>query len=73
MEVKEQCQVEVSAWEKVDDDDDDVISRAWEGIREDIKVAAADGIGYYDLKQHKIWVAEECLKLLDQREQAKFH
>jgi len=62
MEVKEQCQVEVSAWEKVDDDDDDVISRAWEGIREDIKVAAADGIGYYDLKQHKPCFDKECSK-----------
>jgi hypothetical protein len=28
-------------------------------------------LGYYELKKHKPWFNEGCLKLLDQRKQAK--
>jgi hypothetical protein len=44
-----------------DDDDDDVyISRFWESIRENMKASAAESLGYYELKQHKLWFDEEC-------------
>jgi hypothetical protein len=33
-----------------DDDDDDDVSKAWENLRENIKVSAAENLGYYKLK-----------------------
>jgi len=48
------------------DDDDDVVSRAWESIRENLKASATGSLGY-ELKQHKQWFNDKCLKLLDQR------
>jgi hypothetical protein len=38
-------------------------------IRENIKILAKKGIGYYELKKHKPWFDEGCSKLLDQRKQ----
>jgi len=61
----------------VDDDDDDDgdevnISRAWESIiRVNMKASATEDLGFYELKQHKLWFDEECSKSLDQREQAE--
>jgi hypothetical protein len=49
------------------------INRAWETIKENIKISAKKSLGYYELKKHKPWCNEGCLKLLDQREQAKLH
>jgi hypothetical protein len=40
------------ALEKLDDDDVD-INRAWETIRENIKISAEEGLGYYEFKKHK--------------------
>jgi len=58
--------------ENFDDDDDDVgISKAWESIRKNVKASATDSLGYYDLKQHKLWYDVECSKLLDQRKMTK--
>jgi hypothetical protein len=76
MVVKEQNQVKISnrfvALENLDDDDDDVdINRAWESIRENMKASATEYLSYYELKHHKPQFDEECLKLLDQRKQAK--
>jgi hypothetical protein len=34
--------------------------------------SATQRLGYYELKQHKSWLGEECSKLFDQRKQAKF-
>jgi hypothetical protein len=45
------------------------INRAWETIRENIKISAKDTLGYYELKKHKSWLNERCSKLLDQRKQ----
>jgi hypothetical protein len=48
------------------------INRAWETIRENIKISAKETIGYYELKKHKSWFDIGCSKLLDQRKQARF-
>jgi hypothetical protein len=34
-------------------------------------ISAKESLGCYELKQHKPWFDEECLKLLDERKQAK--
>jgi hypothetical protein len=47
------------------------INRAWQTIRENIKISAKESLGYYELKKHKPWFDEECSKLLDKRKQAK--
>jgi 5-methylcytosine-specific restriction endonuclease McrBC GTP-binding regulatory subunit McrB len=55
--------------ENVDDEVDS--NRAWETIRENIKISAKASLGYYELKKHKPWFDEGCSKLLDQRKQTK--
>jgi hypothetical protein len=52
------------------DDNVDMI-RAWENIRENIKISAEESLGHYELQQHKPWFDDECLKLIDRRKQAK--
>jgi hypothetical protein len=47
------------------------INRAWENIKESIKISAKESLGLYEMKQHKPWFDEECSKFLDQRKQAK--
>jgi hypothetical protein len=47
------------------------INRPWETIRKSIKISAEESLGYYDLKERKLWFDERCSKLLDQRKQAK--
>jgi hypothetical protein len=73
VEGKEQYRVEISntfaALENFDDDVD--INRTWETIRGNIKISPKESLGYYELKKHKSWFDEGCLKLLDQRKQAK--
>jgi hypothetical protein len=55
VEGKEHYQVEISnrftALENLDDDVD--INRAWETIRENIKISAEASLGYYEMKKHK--------------------
>jgi hypothetical protein len=51
-------------------DDDVGINRAWETIRENIKISAKESLGY-ELKKHKPWFDEGCSKLSDQRKQVK--
>jgi hypothetical protein len=46
------------------------INRAWENIKENIKISAKESRDLYELKQHKLWFDEECLNFLDQRKQA---
>jgi hypothetical protein len=43
------------------------INRAWETIRENIKISAKESLGYYELKKRKPWFDEGCSELLDQR------
>jgi hypothetical protein len=40
-------------------------------IKEDIKTLAKESVGLHEMKQHKPWFDEECLDILDQREQFK--
>jgi hypothetical protein len=47
------------------------INRAWETIRENIKISAKESLGCYELKKHETRFDEGCSKLLDQRKQAK--
>jgi hypothetical protein len=47
------------------------INRAWENIKESIKISAKEILGLYERKLHKPWFGEECSKFLDQRTQAK--
>jgi hypothetical protein len=61
--------------ENFDNDDDSIdINRVWESIRENMKASDRESLGYYyELTQHKLWLYEECSKLLDQRKRAKLH
>jgi hypothetical protein len=69
VEVKEQYHFEIStrftALEHLDTEVD--INRAWETIRESIKVSAKESLRYHELKKHKPWFYEGCSNHLDQR------
>ncbi|PNF41609.1 hypothetical protein B7P43_G10463 [Cryptotermes secundus] len=73
VEGKEQYRVEISnrftALENLDTEVD--VNKAWETIRENIKMSAKESLGYYEPKKHKPWFDEGCSKLLDQRKQPK--
>jgi hypothetical protein len=73
LEVRKQYQIEITnrfaALENVSKDED--INRAWESIKENIKTSATESLGMHEIKQHKQWLDEECLGILDQRKQAK--
>jgi hypothetical protein len=73
LEVRKQFQIEITnrfaALENLSEDED--ISRALEGIKENIKTPAKKSLDLHDLKQHKPWFDEEFLGILDQRKQAK--
>ena len=47
------------------------INRVWENIKENIKTSAKESLGLHELKQHKPWYDEECLRFLEQRKRAK--
>jgi hypothetical protein len=72
-EVKEKYQVMINnkfaALENLDDNGD--INRAWETIRENIRILAKESIGLCESKSYKPCFNEECLKLVDRRKQAK--
>jgi hypothetical protein len=52
-------------------DDNVDMNRAWENIRENIKISPKESLGHYELQQHKPWFDDECSKLIDRRKQAK--
>jgi hypothetical protein len=56
-----------TALEKLEVDDDVDISKSGESISQTIKASAIESLGHCELKQHRPWYDEECLKLLDQR------
>jgi hypothetical protein len=72
-EVKEQYQVKTtSRFAALENTDDNVdMNRAWENIRENIKISAKESLSHYELQQHEPWFDEECSKLIDRRKQAK--
>ena len=47
------------------------INSAWENIKENIKTSTKESLGLHELKQHKPWFDEECLRFLDQSKEAK--
>jgi hypothetical protein len=47
------------------------INRAWETIRENIKISAKESLGYFELKKLKPWFDERLSELLYQSKQAK--
>jgi hypothetical protein len=67
LEVRKRYQIEITnrfaALENLGDVKD--INRAWENIKENIKTSAKDSLGLYELKQHKPWFDEDCLRFLD--------
>jgi hypothetical protein len=50
--------------ENVSDKED--LNRAWENIREKVKISAKWSLGLYELKQHKTWFDIKNLRFLDQ-------
>jgi hypothetical protein len=73
-DVKEQYQVafrnKFAALENLEHSGD-VNNKAWDNIRENIKILAQESVGYCESKHRKPWFDEECSKLVDQRKQAK--
>jgi hypothetical protein len=69
LEVRKQYEIEITNrfanLEKLNDSED--INRPWEIIQENFKSPAKDSLGPYELKQHKPWFDEECLRFLDER------
>jgi hypothetical protein len=47
------------------------INRAWENIKENIKISARGSLGLHERKHHKTWFDEECSQFLDKTKQAK--
>jgi hypothetical protein len=65
-EVKKQFQVTIkhksAALENLDDNGDN--NRAWDTIRDNVKISAKESIGLCESKSYKPWFDEECLKLV---------
>jgi hypothetical protein len=72
-DVKEQYQVTIrnkfAALENLEDSGD--INRAWDNMRENIKISAQESLGYCEAKHRIPWFDEGCSKLVDRRKQAK--
>jgi hypothetical protein len=47
------------------------INRAWENIKENIKISAQGSLGLHERKQHKSWFHAECAEVIGKRKQAK--
>jgi hypothetical protein len=71
---KEQYCVEIpnrfAAFKNLDAEVD--VNRAWETIRESIKISVKEGPGYYKMKKHKPWFHKGRSKLLYQRKQSNY-
>jgi hypothetical protein len=74
-EAKKQYKVTIknkfAALKNLDDNGD--INRAWNTIKEDIKILTKEIIGLCESKHLKPWFYEDCLKLADRRKQGKLH
>jgi hypothetical protein len=72
-DVKEQYQVTIrnmfAALENLEGSGD--INRAWDNIRENIKISAQKSLGYCEPNHSKTWFDEECSKLFDRSKQTK--
>jgi len=73
LEVRKQYRNKVSkrfaSLEKLNESQD--INRAWENIKEKIKISAKESLDLYEMKSHKPWIDEEYLEFLDQRKHVK--
>jgi len=73
LQVRNQYQIKISnkyaALENLNDSKD--INRAWENIKENIKISAKEILGLYELKQHYPWFDNVCLHIFGQRKRAK--
>jgi hypothetical protein len=73
LEVRKQYQIKISnrfaTLENLNVSED--INRAWEDIKESIKISDKESLGLNERRRHKPWFDEECSKFLDQRKQAK--
>ncbi|KAJ4437648.1 hypothetical protein ANN_17793 [Periplaneta americana] len=47
------------------------VNSAWKNIRDNIKIAAEQSIGYYETKKKKPWFDEDCCMVVERRKQAK--
>jgi hypothetical protein len=47
------------------------INRAWETMRENIKISTKGSLGYYELRKNKLWFNEGCSESVDQRKEVK--
>ncbi|KAJ4429390.1 hypothetical protein ANN_21547 [Periplaneta americana] len=47
------------------------INSVWKNIRDSIKIAAEQSIGYYETKEKKPWFDEDCCMVVERRKQAK--
>jgi hypothetical protein len=65
-DVKEQYQVTIrnklAALENLEDSGD--INRAWDNMRENVKISAQESLGYCETKHRKPWFDEECSELV---------
>jgi hypothetical protein len=73
LEVRKQYRIKISnrfaALENLNVSED--INRAWENIKENIKLSAQESLGLHEQKQHKPWFDAECAEFLDRRKQVK--
>jgi hypothetical protein len=75
VEVRKRCQINISymfaALENINVSDD--INRAWRSFKANSRFSAIESLGLYELKRHKPWFDEECLRFLDERKQTQVH
>ncbi|KAJ4435202.1 hypothetical protein ANN_23778, partial [Periplaneta americana] len=75
-EAKQNYQVEISNRFATLESSDEVekeldVNSVWENIRDSIKIAAEQSIGYYETKKKKPWFDEDCCMVVERRKQAK--
>ncbi|KAJ4446465.1 hypothetical protein ANN_13161 [Periplaneta americana] len=75
-EAKQNYQVEISNRFATLESSDEVekeldVNSVWENIRDSIKIAAQQSIGYYETKKKKPWFDEDCCMVVERRKQAK--
>jgi hypothetical protein len=51
--------------------DSEGINRVWKNIKENIRTPGKQSLGLHELKHHKPWTDDECLRYSDQRKHAK--
>ncbi|KAJ4451780.1 hypothetical protein ANN_03252 [Periplaneta americana] len=74
-ETKQHYQVDISNRFAVLASSDEVeeeldVNSVWENIRDNIKIAAEQSIGYYEIKKKKPWFDEDCCMVVERRKEA---